>query len=456
MNVIENSELLKNHIFTADIAGYTSEGNGVCRINGRAVFVPRALSGEKWRIKILKVTKTAVYARGEELIEPSAERIESDCPYFPGCGGCTLRHMSYAEELRMKLARVNDAFMRVGGLELRADEIVGAPEISGYRNKAIYAVGRGANGIERGYFKARSHDIIPISRCLLVPERADAIAGAVVEWMERNAVSAYDETSGRGLVRHIFTRTSEDGGALLCVVATGELPKRRELVENVRACVPEISGIVLNINKKRGNTVLAGEFKTLWGGGDVHEKLCGLDFRLSPRSFFQVNTAQAEVLYGIARDFARPEGETLLDLYCGTGTIGLSMAQDARRVIGAEVVPEAIGDAHENAARNGITNAEFLCGDALDCARSLQERGESPGVIVVDPPRKGLSPGVCEAVAGMEPQRVVYVSCDPATLARDLKIFEGLGYKAQKAVAVDMFPRTAHVECVVLMTKQWE
>ena len=456
MKVIENSELLKNQIFAAEITGYTSEGNGVCRINGRAVFVPRALAGERWRIKILKVTKTAVYARGEELLDPSAERIEPDCPYFPGCGGCAMRHMSYAEELRMKLARVNDAFPRVGGLELRADEIVGAPEISGYRNKAIYAVGRGANGIERGYFKARSHEIIPISRCLLVPERADAIADAVVEWMERNEIPAYDEASGRGLVRHIFTRTSEDGGALLCVVAAGELALCRELIETVRARVPEVSGIVLNINKKRGNTVLTGEFKTLWDGGGIHEKLCGLDFRLSPRSFFQVNTAQAEVLYGIVRDFARPEGETLIDLYCGTGTIGLSMARDARRIIGAEVVPEAIEDARENATRNGIANAEFLCGDALDCARSLCERGERPGVIVVDPPRKGLAPGICEAVAGMEPKRVVYVSCDPATLARDLKIFEGLGYRAQRAVAVDMFPRTAHVECVVLMTKQWE
>ena len=453
MKTTENCELFKNQIYTTHIQGYSSEGHGVCRINERAVFVPGTIRGEGWRVKILKVTKSVAYGKAEELLLEAAARISPDCPVYPRCGGCALRHMSYDEECSFKRTRVNDALARIGGLSLEVEEIRGAREITEYRNKAIYALGNGENGVVNGYFRARSHDIIPVSRCLLVPESADAATQAVLDWMRENRVPAYNEQRCSGLVRHVFVRAAQDGSVLLCLVSAGEIPNSYALVEAVRSAVPGLTGVVLNINKTRGNTVLAGRFKKLWGNDFVFERLCGLEFRLSPASFFQINTEQAQVLYDLAREFAEPADKNVLDLYCGTGTIGLSMAREARRITGAEIVEEAVKDARENARRNGIENAEFILGDALDCARELAARGERPDVIIVDPPRKGLAPGVCEAIAEMSPERVVYVSCDPGTLARDLKIFTGLGYETRRTVAVDMFPRTAHVETVVLLSK---
>ena len=444
----------KNELYTADITGWSSDGAGVCRINDRAVFVKGAIPGEKWVVRIVKATNTAVFGRGEQLIVPSPERREPDCPFFGKCGGCALRHMSYDEELRFKLRRVNDAYEHIGGLYLRAETILGGKSVDSYRNKAIYAIGPGPC---YGFFRPRSHEVIPVERCRIQTESSDRAAAAVCDFMRRHGVPAYDEATGRGLVRHVFTRCGlRSGGMLVTVVAAGGFGSNTgALVESIRSACPEAVGIILNVNRSRGNTVLAGDFYTLWGSDTLRDTLCGLEFELSPMSFYQVNPAQAERLYAQALSFAAPEGKgTVLDLYCGAGTISLCLARGVERVIGAEIVPQAVENARENARRNGIENVEFICADASKAAADLFARGIRPDAVVVDPPRKGLAPDVVRTICAMSPERVVYVSCDVATQARDLALFETLGYRAESAVAVDMFPRTAHVETVVLLSRE--
>ena len=445
-------ELRKNNIYEAEVTGLTSEGAGVCRICGRAVFVPRAIPGDRWRIRIVKVTKTAVYGRGEELLSASPERVEPACPNFGRCGGCSFLHMSYKAELRYKLERVNDAFKRIGGLELCAERIIGSETVEGYRNKSIVAVGEAENGLVAGFYRSGSHDIVPVERCLLQSDEASACARSVTGWMKRRGVRA-----GSGGVRHVYTRRARDGAALCCVV-TGRRFRpalARTLVESLRRGCPGLVGVVECLNRSESNTVLSGEFRTLWGSSALTDVLCGSEFELSPQAFYQINPPQAERLYELAVDYALPEpGGTVLDLYCGAGTISLALARRAGQVIGAEIVPEAVENARRNAARNGIGNAEFICADAGDAARLLSERGTRPDAIVVDPPRKGMSEEALRQVAKMQPKRIAYVSCDPATLARDLKRLTELGYVPQKAVAVDMFPKTAHVETVVLLTER--
>lgn len=445
-------ELRKNNIYEAEVTGLTSEGAGVCRICGRAVFVPRAIPGERWRIRIVKVTKTAVYGRGEELLSASPERVEPACPNFGRCGGCSFLHMSYEAELRYKLERVNDAFKRIGGLELCAERIIGSETVEGYRNKSIVAVGEAENEPVAGFYRSGSHDIVPVERCLLQSDEASACARAVTGWMKRRGVRA-----GSGGVRHVYTRRARDGAALCCVVTGRRFSPAlaRTLVESLRRGCPGLVGVVECLNRSESNTVLAGEFRTLWGSSTLTDVLCGSEFELSPQAFYQINPPQAERLYELAVDYALPEpGGTVLDLYCGAGTISLALARRAGQVIGAEIVPEAVENARRNAARNGIGNAEFICADAGDAARLLSERGIRPDAIVVDPPRKGMSEEALRQVAKMQPKRIAYVSCDPATLARDLKRLTELGYVPQKAVAVDMFPKTAHVETVVLLTER--
>ncbi len=445
-------ELRKNNIYEAEVTGLTSEGAGVCRICGRAVFVPRAIPGERWRIRIVKVTKTAVYGRGEELLSASPERVEPACPNFGRCGGCSFLHMSYKAELRYKLERVNDAFKRIGGLELCAERIIGSETVEGYRNKSIVAVGEAENGPVAGFYRSGSHDIVPVERCLLQSDEASACARSVTGWMKRRGVRA-----GSGGVRHVYTRRARDGAALCCVVTGRRFSPAlaRTLVESLRRGCPGLVGVVECLNRSESNTVLAGEFRTLWGSSTLTDVLCGSEFELSPQAFYQINPPQAERLYELAVDYALPEpGGTVLDLYCGAGTISLALARRAGQVIGAEIVPEAVENARRNAARNGIGNAEFICADAGDAARLLSERGIRPDAIVVDPPRKGMSEEALRQVAKMQPKRIAYVSCDPATLARDLKRLTELGYVSQKAVAVDMFPKTAHVETVVLLTER--
>ena len=453
--IITMVDINKNQIYEATIEGFTSEGLGVCRINGRAVFVKGALPGETWRLRIVKAGKTAVYARGETCLGASPERTEPGCPLFGRCGGCGLMHMSYREELKMKLARVNDAFRRIGGLQIEASEIIPADAILRYRNKSVYNISEG-NGVPVfGFYRSGSHDVVSAQGCPLQSETADAAAAAVCAWMKSHKISAYNDKSGKGAVRHVFVRSARDGSAVCCVVSAEGFGKHTAfLVSALREACPELTGIVLCINKTRGNTMLAGDFYTLWGNAELRDVLCGFEFLLSPQSFFQINPVQAEKLYDLAVGFAMPDsGGTILDLYCGAGTISLCLARRAEKVIGAEIVPEAVENARENARLNGITNAEFLLGDAAEAAKNLADRGIHPDAVVVDPPRKGLSPEVIDEICRMAPERMVYVSCNPASLARDLKRFSEFGYAPSVGIAVDMFPRTTHVETVVLLSK---
>nr|WP_325196033.1 23S rRNA (uracil(1939)-C(5))-methyltransferase RlmD [uncultured Oscillibacter sp.] len=445
-------KLHQNQIYTGTVEGYSSEGLGIVRLDGAVVFVPQAIRGEETDLRITKVMKTAAAGEIVKIHNPSPERTKPECPYFGKCGGCDFQHMSYTEELWAKRQRVQDALTRLGGTDLRVEEILGAKNPAHYRNKSQYPVG--ADGAI-GFFRARSHQVVPVDRCLIQSEVSDRTAKAVGDWMKRYRVSAYDETTGKGLVRHIYVRVNRKGESLCCVIANGkQLPREPELAAYVRAAAPGTVGVVLNTNTKKGNVILGEKYRTLWGQDFLMDTLCGLTFKLSVPSFYQVNRDQAEVLYGKALEFAALTGEeTVLDLYCGTGTITLCLAKRAKRAIGAEIVPPAIEDAKENAARNNIENAEFFCGDAADIAAKLEREGLRPDVITVDPPRKGLTPEVIASVAGMGPKRVVYVSCDPATLGRDVKIFDGFGYKAVRAAAVDMFPGTRHVETVCLLSK---
>ena len=444
--------LEKGSIYTAVIDGYSSEGLGIARVNGAVVFVPHAVRGEEIDLRITKVMKTSCAGEIVKIHNPSPERMEPECPYAGKCGGCAYRHLTYPEELWAKRQRVQDALTRIGGLELTVEEILGAKNPEHYRNKSQYPVG--ADG-SIGFFQARTHKVVPIRRCLIQTEAADRTAQAVGEWMRRYKISAYDETTGKGLVRHVCVRVNRKGESLCCVVVNGnKVPREPELAAYVTAAVPHTVGVLLNSNTRRGNVVLGDKYRTLFGRNYLMDTLCGLEFKLSMPSFYQVNRDQAEVLYGKALEFAGLTGnETVLDLYCGIGTITLCLAKAAKRVIGAEIVPPAIRDAKENALRNHIENAEFFCGDAADIAAKLESDGLRPDVVTVDPPRKGLAPEVIASVAAMGPEKVVYVSCDPATLGRDVKIFREFGYEAKRAAAVDMFPGTAHVETVVLLSK---
>ena len=444
--------LKEGRIYPAVIDGYASGGEGVARIEGMAVFVKGALRGEWADVFIEHVGHSAAWGRAERLLEPSPARVEPDCPYYGICGGCQFRHMAYAEELDAKRRRVEDALRRIGGADILVPVIHGAENTLRYRNKVQFPAADGAIG----YYAGRTHRVVDVGDCLLQPEVDTACRAAVKGWMGRFHIPAYDEKTGKGLVRHLFLRTNARDEVLCCIVANGErLPHEDGLVEALRGAAKGLSGVVLSVNRKKTNVILGAEFRTLWGRDWLEEELCGHTFRLSVPSFFQVNRAQTEILYRRALDFAALTGtETVVELYCGIGTISLTLAERAKQVIGVEVVPQAVADAEENARRNGLEHkARFACGDASQLAVRLEQEGVRPDVVVVDPPRKGLAPEVVDAIARMAPDRVVYVSCDPATLARDVKRFAPLGYAPARAEAVDLFPRTAHVETVCLLTR---
>lgn len=444
--------LEKNRIYRAHIDGYSSEGLGIARIDGQVVFVHGAVRGEICDVLVMKVLKNAAFGKIAALAEPSPARRQPDCPYYGRCGGCDFRHMSYEEELWAKRARVQDALTRIGGAEVTVEEILGAEQPLHYRNKSIYPISPAG---EVGFYRARSHQVVHVEHCLIQKPEADALAQAVRDYIARFQVEPYNEATGRGLLRHLYVRTSCRGESLACLLVNGSrLPHEQELVDMLRAAAPGVCGVVLGENTRRGNAILGDRYRTLWGRDYLTDTLCGLELRLSVPSFYQVNHDQAQRLYEKALEYAGLTGRELaVDLYCGAGTITQVLARRARHVIGGEIVPEAIRDAEDSARRNGVENVEFLCGDASRLAAELRQRGLRPDVICVDPPRKGLAPDVVEAAASMTPGRIVYVSCDPATLARDVARFAPLGYRPVRACAVDLFPGTAHVETVCLLSK---
>lgn len=451
-------ELQKNQVVPLEITGYTADGSGVGHYNGIAVFVPRAAAGDRIEAKILKTAKSFAYGKIERIVSPSADRIPVDCPQFSRCGGCVFRHISYEAELRAKQQRVQDALERIAGFRFAVlKPIVGARNPDRYRNKAQLPIGDGPDGkIRMGFYAARSHRIIDCAECLLQPEEFALAVSAFQEWEHSTCDSVYNGSTGRGALRHLFLRKAEATGEVMaCVVVNGNgVHNEPELAALLQRKVPGLASVAVNSNREKTNVILGRKCRTVWGSDFITDRLCGLSFRISPLSFYQVNPRQAERLYGLAGQYAGLTGrEAVLDLYCGTGTIGLSMAKDAGRVIGVEIVEQAVGDAKKNAAENGIGNAEFLCADAVKATDLLKSRGIRPDVVVLDPPRKGCDPALIATVAQMAPARVVYVSCDPATLARDLKLFAQYGFKTMEVTPVDMFPRTAHVECVALMSK---
>lgn len=449
---MDNGKPREGQLCRLVIDGYASDGAGVARLDGMVVFVQGGIRGEACDVRLTHVGRSALWGRVEEVVNPSPARIFPRCLHYTKCGGCQFRHMNYAEELEAKRIRVEDALRRLGGADIHVSAILGAEQVDRYRNKAQFPV---AKGPRIGFYRPRSHDVIDVDDCLLQGEAAARLRGAVKEWMAEYSIPAYNERTFTGLVRHVYVRTNRAGRSLCCLLVNGRgVPREVELVRALRRAEPNLAGIVLGVNEKHNNVILGDSYRTLWGEDFLSDTLCGLTFRLSVPSFYQVNPAQTEVLYGKALEFAGLTGaETVLDLYCGIGTISLVMARKAGMVWGAEVVPQAVDDAIANARRNHIENARFLCADAGEAARYLEGEGVRPDVVCVDPPRKGLAEDVVDTIADMGPERVVYVSCDPGTLGRDVKRFAGRGYTLKKAVAVDMFPRTAHVETVVLLSK---
>ncbi|MFR9221382.1 MAG: 23S rRNA (uracil(1939)-C(5))-methyltransferase RlmD [Flavonifractor plautii] len=450
---MDNGKPREGQLCRLVINGYASDGAGVARLDGMVVFVQGGIRGEACDVRLTHVGRSALWGRVEEVVNPSPARIFPRCLHYTKCGGCQFRHMNYAEELEAKRIRVEDALRRLGGAEIHVSAILGAEQVDRYRNKAQFPV---AKGPRIGFYRPRSHDVIDVDDCLLQGEAAARLRGAVKEWMAEYSIPAYNERTFTGLVRHVYVRTNRAGRSLCCLLVNGRgVPREAELVRALRRAEPNLAGIVLGVNEKHNNVILGDSYRTLWGEDFLSDTLCGLTFRLSVPSFYQVNPAQTEVLYGKALEFAGLTGaETVLDLYCGIGTISLVMARKAGMVWGAEVVPQAVDDAIANAQRNHIENARFLCADAGEAARYLEGEGGRPDVVCVDPPRKGLAEDVVDTIADMGPQRVVYVSCDPGTLGRDVKRFAGRGYTLKRAVAVDMFPRTAHVETVVLLSRE--
>ena len=447
--------LIKNQIYEALITDYTAEGQGVAHIEGCAVFIPNAIAGERVRVRIEKAQKTWAAGKITEILEKSPHRINRECPVAKLCGGCDFWHMDYEEESRLKAERVKNNLNRMAGQTLTQVPILAAPTCYGYRNKAQYPVAVKKGRAYAGFFRAGTHEVVENDRCRILPPESDAVKDSVMDYVNQFRVSIYDETTHEGLLRHIYVRRGAvSGQVLVCLVVNGRaLPRHQELLKRLQK-IPGFTTLVLSVNTKKGNAVLGEEFITLYGPGYIEDTLCGLTFRLSPRSFYQVNHHQAQRLYEAAIAQAQITREDLvLDLYCGVGTITLAMAGAAGKVIGVEVVPQAVEDARDNARRNGIENAEFFCGDAGQAALELEAKGIRPDVVVVDPPRKGLNADTIEALSRFAPRRIVYVSCDSATLARDVALLQQRGYILKNALAADLFPRCAHVESVVTLSK---
>ena len=446
--------LIKNQIYRCEITDYTAEGQGVAKIEGCAVFIPNAIAGEKYTVRIERAQKTWAAGKIVEILERSPHRVNRECPVAKLCGGCDFWHMDYEEEIRLKAERVRSCLNRLGGENLDTVPILSAPDCRGYRNKAQYPVAAKNGRAYAGFFKAGTHSVVENDRCRILPPESDAVKNAVIDHVNQYHISVYDESAHKGLLRHIYVRRGAVSGQILvCLSVNGrKLPHADDLIARLRK-IPGFTTLVLSVNEKVGNAVLGDEFITLFGPGYIEDTLCGLNFRLSPRSFYQVNHHQAQRLYRAAIEQAGiTKSDTVLDLYCGVGTITLAMAGAAGKVIGVEVIPQAVEDARDNARRNGIENAEFFCGDAGQAALELQKNGVKADVAIVDPPRKGLNADTIEALTRMAPRRIVYVSCDPATLARDVALLKERGYTLKNAMAADLFPRCAHVETIVCLT----
>lgn len=448
----------KNQIIELNITSLTTDGDGVGRAGEMVFFVPNTAVGDTIRAKVLKVKKNVGFARVEEIITPSPDRIETDCPVSFSCGGCVYRHISYEAECRAKRQKVIDAVTRIGKLDAQlVRNIIPSKNIDGYRNKAMIPVGLNRDGeVVMGYYARHSHHIMHCLRCQLSPPIFNDIIEDVYAFLCHRPALVYSPQNRRG-IRHIYLRYAETtGDVMFCVVAgSRHFDDDASLFYSITEKYKQIKSIILNVNAEDTNVILGKRSYTVHGDGFITDTLCGLRFEIAPEAFYQINRTQAESLYAKAKEYARLSGkETLIDLYCGAGTIGLSMADQCKELIGVEIIPEAIENAKRNASQNGVINARFICGDASQAAEELRKKGIRPDVVVVDPPRKGLTPELIDTIVRMSPDRVVYVSCDPATMARDLQLFTEQEYSIKEITPVDMFPRTSHCESVCLMSRE--
>lgn len=445
----------KNDIIELAITDISHEGSGIGKYDGMAIFVPLTAVGDKINARILKVKKNYAFARIEQILSKSEHRINTDCATFARCGGCVFRHISYECETQLKQNRVMQTMKRIGKTELDPQPIIFASCPDRYRNKALYPVSE--NG-EIGFYSHHSHRAIPCGNCLLHPKEFFAAGNIFTDFVKKHNISVYNEETHTGLLRHFYLRCAKQTGEIMVgiVINGNDLPQKNKLVKNLKIALGEnLKSVILNINTKKTNVVLGDKNILLYGREYIYDILCGVRVRISPHSFYQVNHDMAEKLYVKAAEYAEPQGKNILDLYCGAGTIGLSMADKAKSVIGVEIVDAAVLDAQINAQENGITNARFICGDAAKAAEQLKSEGVSADVVILDPPRKGCEEALLKTVANdFMPERIVYVSCDVATLARDTAILETLGYNLQEYTPVDLFPRTAHCECAAKFIKK--
>lgn len=442
----------KNDILPLRCERLGADMEGVCHLDGMAVFVPGLLPGEETNVRLVKVQSRYAFGRMETSPASAAPiRRPSDCPFFPRCGGCSCRHMNYEAILEAKRQQVQDCFARIGHLQVDVPSVLGMDNPFHYRNKTALPVGGTAENPILGFYAPRSHAIIPVTSCLNAMEPSDALCQALLDWMKRFRIAPYREENHTGLIRHFVIRVNRLHQAMATVVVNGSrLPHERELADALMA--QGAVSVILNENQERTNVILGKRYRTIAGSDTLPDTLCGLRFSLSPAAFFQVNPLQTERLYQTALDFAQlSPGDRLCDVYCGAGTITLMMARHCREALGIEIVPQAIDNARENAMRNGIANAAFRCGAAEDVLPRLVDEGLRPDVIVVDPPRKGLEEAVIDAMAKASPRRIVYVSCNVATQARDAALLAARGYRVEKVQPVDMFCWTSGVENVMLL-----
>ncbi|HRR76926.1 MAG TPA: 23S rRNA (uracil(1939)-C(5))-methyltransferase RlmD [Ruminococcus sp.] len=447
----------KNQLFEAVIEDITSEGSGVCHIDGMAVFVPDTAVGDKVKVRLVKVLKNYSYGIVEQMLSPSADRTENDCPVYKKCGGCVFRHISYEAECKIKAGIVENAFKRLGGIDTSYDPFISAENTTEYRNKAQYPVASLDGKAVCGFFAPRSHRIVPVTDCALQPEIFSEILETITDFLNDKRIRPYDEVSHTGIVRHIYLRQGAHSGEIMvCIVVRKELSRQLSpLTYILTRKFTDIKSIVMNINPDKTNVILGKNCITLWGKDTITDVMCGNTVEISPLSFYQVNTVQAERLYAKALEYAAPDkNDIIADLYCGAGTIGLSMAHKVKKIIGVEIVPEAVENARKNAERNSISNAEFYAGDAGIIFAQLRQKGCSPDIIVVDPPRKGCSDETLSQIIQAAPQKIVMISCNPSTAARDAKMLSQNGFSVDKVCGADLFPRTRHVECVVLMSRK--
>lgn len=444
----------KNDTVTLEITDMSSSGDGVGKADGLAVFVADTAVGDTVRALILKVKKSYAFAKAIEILNESPDRIESECPYSKLCGGCSFRHISYKAELAYKEKVVKENIKRISGIDMEPEPITGLSDLR-YRNKASYPIAQDGTV---GFYARNSHRIIPVSDCLLEPEEFSEICGAFKAWVNKYNITVFNEITKKGLLKRLVLRKAFTTNEIMVgVVATGEIPFKTELTECLLKQNKNIKTIVLNINKKDNNVILGDFSRNVFGGGYIKDILCGIEIRISLKSFYQVNHDMAQLLYKKAAQYGETDNKLVLDLYCGTGTIGLSLAKRAKEVIGVEIVPEAVKDAEVNAKSNNLNNISFICSDASSAARELEKRAVKPQTVILDPPRKGCDRALIETVCnGFKPERAVYVSCDSATLARDIKAFEEMGYMLIKYAPFDLFPRTRHVECVALLKRKNE